>query len=128
MSKREVEILGDKEILRRLRAMGDEASVVLEPAAMAGSDIVVEAAEQLAPRRTAFLARHIIKELIEKSAVEVIVAVGPHKDAFWGPFQELGTPHHPAQPFMRPALEEKAEEIAAAIGQAVWEALERKTK
>lgn len=33
----------------------------------------------------------------------VEVAVGPTTKAFWGLFQEFGTPHHGPQPFMRPA-------------------------
>ena len=52
---------------------------------------------------------------------EHVIAVGPsHRpdDVFWGKFQEFGTAHHPAQPFLRPAFSAGAKRAleAAALG------------
>lgn len=54
---------------------------------------------------------------------EQAVAVGPSKDAFYGIFQEYGTVHHGAQPFMRPAFDAIAPESLAIIRRALWREL-----
>lgn len=55
------------------------------------------------------------------------VAVGPSPDFFYGLFQEEGTVHHRAQPFMRPAFDTTAIPVSlGVIGQAFWrEVIER---
>jgi HK97 gp10 family phage protein len=125
MSNTHVEILGDDELLRSLQALGEAASEVLTPAVLAGAGVVAEAAERKAPRRTDFLSEHIVVEIVEEEDDMVVAAAGPHKDAFWGIFQELGTPHHSAQPFLRPALDENEEKIAQEIGAEAWKALKK---
>jgi HK97 gp10 family phage protein len=37
----------------------------------------------------------------------VAIAIGPAKDFFYGFFQEYGTVHHRAQPFVRPAYDQQ---------------------
>jgi len=125
VSDTRVEVLGDEELLAKLRALGNKSGEALKPATLAGAGVVAETAEQKAPRRTDFLAEHIVVELIEEEDTLVVAGVGPHKDAFWGTFQELGTPHHAAQPFLRPALDETAEKVTKKIGEAAWHELER---
>lgn len=128
MTNTRIEILGDEELLRNLQALGDEAGEVLEDATLAGAGVVAEIAEQKAPRRTDFLAEHIVVEIVEAESDLVVAGVGPTKEAFWGIFQELGTPHHAAQPFLRPALDENEETVAREIGEAAWKALEKVAK
>lgn len=41
------------------------------------------------------------------------VGVGPSSDAFYGIFQELGTSRHPAQPFLRPAVDASRQQVIA---------------
>jgi HK97 gp10 family phage protein len=58
------------------------------------------------------------------------VAIGPSKDAFYGFFQEFGTaphqqgagehPGHPAQPFARPAFDEKVGEALRIAADDIW--------
>ena len=54
---------------------------------------------------------------------EPAVAVGPTRDAFYGFYQEFGTVHHGAQPFMRPAFDTEASRALAELGRAMWTAL-----
>lgn len=58
-----------------------------------------------------------------QDANEVAVAIGPSRSGFYGSFQELGTAHHPAQPFARPAFDEHAPDALRTIGDAFWTAL-----
>src|SRR5690606_123156 len=51
------------------------------------------------------------------------VAIGPTKNVFYGSFQELGTKHHAAQPFLRPALDGEAQRALGVIGAALWREL-----
>lgn len=51
------------------------------------------------------------------------VAVGPTRDFFWGIYQEFGTVHHGAQPFMRPSFDTEAPGALAIIAQRLWTAL-----
>lgn len=53
------------------------------------------------------------------------VAVGPSKDEFYGLFQEYGTVHHGAQPFLRPAFDREGQTALNIIGDALWWALRR---
>ena len=67
----------------------------------------------------------------------VVVGVGPTRRAFYGLFQEFGTAHHAAQPFMRPSWdilkkpmaemikEELAKEIMKAAARAAKRAAKR---
>jgi HK97 gp10 family phage protein len=56
-------------------------------------------------------------------AGEYAVAVGPAKDFFYGMFQEWGTVHHGAQPFMRPAFDSGVPAGLGIIGQQLWAAI-----
>src|SRR5690606_13750740 len=88
----------------------------MREALLAGAEPIREDAVRRAPRRTGFLAGHIITEPVKGRTDQVVI--GPTKDAFYGLFQELGTSHHRAQPFLRPALEAKKDEAqrrAAAV-------------
>lgn len=54
---------------------------------------------------------------------EAAVAMGPTKGFFYGFFQEFGTVHHGAQPFMRPAFDHGASPALDAIRASMWQAL-----
>lgn len=116
-------VLGDDELLKELKALGDKTEDILEPAAQDGAQVVADRAEQGAPKRTEFLATHVDVEVSEKNRDEVIFDVGPEKEAFWGLFQEMGTPHHAAQPFLRPALDESTDQVIEAVARAARQAL-----
>jgi HK97 gp10 family phage protein len=62
---------------------------------------------------------------------EHVIAIGPaHKpnDVFYGVFQEFGTAHHPAQPFLRPAFDQHRKSVMAAAGKSLGDALLRRVK
>lgn len=58
-------------------------------------------------------------------ANEFAVAVGPSKHEFYGLFQEYGTVHHGAQPFLRPAFDQERGKALTIIGDALWWALRK---
>lgn len=75
-------------------------------------------------RPPGFLRRQIIVGF-RRQQVEtgMTVSIGPSKAAFYGLFQELGTSRQAARPFLRPALDVKADEAIAAIGAELAKAL-----
>ena len=62
----------------------------------------------------------------------VLVMAGPTKAAFYGLFQEFGTAHHAAQPFMRPAWDRLSPgmigQFAAVLGEEIEKARKRLAK
>jgi HK97 gp10 family phage protein len=48
------------------------------------------------------------------------VAIGPKKEAYYGFFQEYGTVHHAAHPFMRPAFDSQQAATLAILSQVLW--------
>lgn len=51
------------------------------------------------------------------------VAVGPTKEFFYAEFQERGTAHHPAHPFMRPAFDTQQGAVKKRLADAFRRAL-----
>lgn len=50
----------------------------------------------------------------------VAVAVGPSRKGYYGSFQELGTAHIPARPFVRPAFDQQASAALVLIKEDIW--------
>lgn len=103
-----------KEAERRVLTKG------LRAALTRAGEPVRDEAERRAPRRSGKLARNI---MLEWQGRRRRVAVGPHKDAYYGEFQERGTSRHPAQPFLRPALDSKKEEAFEIMARELGKAL-----
>ncbi len=108
-------VYGGDELVAQLEELSKGAGKVLLRAAEWGAQILADEMEKGAPTRTGRLAGHIGTKTAEHSADTAIVDVGPEQTAFYGRFQELGTVHHAAQPFMRPALDENDEAIVDAV-------------
>lgn len=53
----------------------------------------------------------------DRDDVEVFVGAGPHPQAH---LQEFGTANHPAQPFLRPAWDQKRRSVLDGIKTAMW--------
>lgn len=92
----------------------DTQGRVLREATAAGAEITRDVASQLAPRsadgshgrQPGFLAASIEAEVqFTRTQDKAQVHIGMHKDAWYGRLQETGTQFHPAQPFLRPALD-----------------------
>lgn len=57
-----------------------------------------------------------IETRLNKRTGAAVASLGPGREAFYVvQFQELGTRFHPAQPWLRPAFEESADEMQDAI-------------
>jgi HK97 gp10 family phage protein len=142
----QAQIEGGEELLGKLKRMGVDVSNVLEEAAVAGAQVIVDAANPLAPEPV------ITEEVVESGADGVTVDVGLPEEKWHLRFFETGTsPHyipgpltikfegdeevsvvpgaqHPgmaAQPFLRPAFDAKANGDQSAASQAVGEVVRR---
>lgn len=121
-----VELVGDRELVEKLRSLaGEVAGQVLAEAAAEGAAHVQEAASRKTPRRTGKLRQNIGRELVLVSGERAEVDVGPLKEAFYGIFLERGTRKMAARPFLRPALDENADAVKRAVGERVREAIRR---
>lgn len=127
-------VIGTDEIIRRLHAMSQKGSRrVLAGALRQGAEQVRDAAESRAKRAAGApdLADHIVVSGGRASGDhEAVILVGPSKEersdqpgktfAEQGRFLETGTSDTPAQPFLRPALDEVGESVGAAILEELW--------
>jgi HK97 gp10 family phage protein len=93
-------------------------------AVKAGAEIIRAEAEARAPRRTGTLAEEEMITVVESTAFEVVAKIGPSKEAFYGLFQELGTAHMTAHPFLLPAAEDKKQEALDAAGKVLKDKIE----
>lgn len=143
------ELEGDEELIKKFFSMEKEfAAGVLEEAAQAGAEVVKDEANRNAP------GPHIDTDLNKKTRDYAKVDIGPKKEKWYYRFFETGTgPHevtpknagglelmylgemivrmitHPsgmaAQPFLRPAHDEKRGEAEEATGKKFIEAINK---
>jgi len=114
----------DKQLIGALRAVSTRmAGNKLEAAARKGAEIGRDDAERRAPRRSGKLSQNIVLFKERRRAYEVSMAWGPSPEAFYGKFQEFGTSTQPAQPFLRPSLDENEGLIVFAISAELRKAL-----
>lgn len=110
-----------------------ETKKVLNQAARAGAEVIRDAVEEAAPKRTGKLARNIVVVSRKSGPGEAVAGVhirgtnpnGTNSDnttkgasrnnAFYWRFIELGTSKMPANPFVRPAYDTN-QELAAQAG------------
>lgn len=114
---------GMPELREALKRLGSALKMeVIQEALMKGAEPIRAAAAQKAPRRTGTLAEEMIAahstewgRYARGAREAVAVRIGPSKKAFYGKFQELGTRRHAAQPFLRPAFDERKDEAMGII-------------
>lgn len=136
-----MQIHGGKELAARLRALPEAFTRAVVIGALTESAELMRARmAQLAPREPGApdLADNIGISVANRLGdvgggrwearhdEEHAVAVGPTKDFFYGLFQEYGTIHHAAQPFMRPAFDSEAPKALTALTQELWKPLRDK--
>lgn len=81
---------------------------------------------QMAPRAPGApdMADHVVIATVRDQENQASVGIGmDSKEYFYDLFQERGTARHKAQPFYRPAFDEKAPEAVAIIGAELWRQL-----
>lgn len=115
--KLNVSFHGDEELKRNLKAMGDRAEKVLRPATLSGGEIIVTTAKPKCRKKTGNLRRSIHAEVVSASATRVVVKAGT--DVVYAAPHEFGTDYITAQPYMRPALDEKRNEVKNEICDAI---------
>lgn len=119
---------GDK-LARRLQMMAEEvAKTHMREAVLEGAEVIRAEAAEKAPRKTGTLASDIQKAVKKQTKNRVEVHIGPGKKGWYGRLVEEGHAivrggyrrfkknpsnvigHAPPHPFLRPALDEKADE------------------
>ncbi|MGE3487912.1 MAG: HK97-gp10 family putative phage morphogenesis protein [Nitrospira sp.] len=111
-----VRIRGAEELARAFQAHGVDVQRGLVGVTMAAAMVIREAAAAKAPRRYGTLSDEMMIGEPKIDGWKVTVGVGPSKNAFYGRFQEFGTGHHAAQPFLRPAVDENGDRAISAAG------------
>jgi HK97 gp10 family phage protein len=115
---------GAEELNRALREIGGRAGgLILRKAAEAGAEVIAEEAQRNAPRDSGELAESIDVAAGQIQQGRAVMNIGVGKNEWYGIFSEFGTIHMPAKPFLRPALDTKAEEATEAVAQVLCEAL-----
>lgn len=116
---------GAKEVIKLLENMGQNAATVLSQAAEAGGKIALAEARRRCPVRSGRLRASLSLKLGKKTALKANVRVVHGRKEYYGTFVELGTKKSPAQPFMRPAVDENKKRIADAITEEIGRAIGR---
>lgn len=110
-----VELEYDRDIAQAVETMGEGLLGVMGRAVLAGAEVIREAASQNARRKTGKLSENMVVKVRRNSGGQVIVVVGPDKDAFYGRFLEIGTSKMPAYPFLLPAFEQNRKRVKKQI-------------
>jgi HK97 gp10 family phage protein len=146
MSNRmDIEVEGADELIRQLRRLGVSTQKALKVAALAGGEVIRQAADPLAPSPV------IDKEVVESTKSKAVVDIGPPEDKWYYQFFETGAgPHditgdplvfegdegtvvtefvdHPgmaASPFLRPAFDSKKGQAKKEVGGELKRAVQR---
>lgn len=99
-----VAVRGIEKINRNLQRVGREVDARFKLEALEkAAEPVRKRAEELAPKRTGRLARHMVIQKKIKSRIYTAL-VGPEKMFFYGYFNEYGTSKMAPSPFLRPAM------------------------
>ncbi len=125
--KLNVGIEGADEVIELLEEMGAAASQILAQAAEVAGKIVLEDAKRRCPVDTGALkaSLHIEQGKSKKPDIKQEVKILTGKKEYYGTFVELGTSRQAAKPFLRPAVDENKDKIAAAVNQEILRALGR---
>lgn len=122
-------ITGDKELDRKLAALGKKAKPLLRKAARRGAALVRDTAKAMAPVEEGTLeasikVRAMKRSRKNKNIVGASVVSGGDNftgDQYYGSFQEFGTAFIPPDPFMRPAKLENEDPVKSVFNNAVRE-------
>lgn len=139
MATKTVRIEGMEDLLRKLKRLQDDVNGVLDEATLEGAEVIREYANVLAP------GPHIEKELVERTRLAAEAHIGPDDAHWYYKFSETGTgPHeigpsvkravaflgdegavvrqhvdhsgHPAEPFLRPAIDTQKAKATKTVG------------
>lgn len=119
---------GFREKLKRMDYAVREKTLIA--AVKKGGEVLRVEMEATAPRRTGKLAREEMVSVprADSNAYEAVARIGPSRKAFYGVFDEFGTAHMVAQPFVGPSVERKGDEALGVAQEYVGDAVERATR
>lgn len=115
---KKIHLRGAEELARAFHAHGLDVQRGLVVITLAAAGVIREAAAAKAPQRYGKLSDEMMVGEPKVNGWKVTVGVGPSKNAFYGRFQEFGTTHHAAQPFLRPAVDENGDQAIGAAASA----------
>jgi HK97 gp10 family phage protein len=107
-------VRGLKELTGKLRRISGIRPQVVKP----GADVIVHYGKKNAPVDTGYLRDSGFAREADYGADVVFGAP-------YSAYVELGTSRAPAQPYVRPAIDEHEGEIVDAVGQEAWREIER---
>ena len=129
MSSIQLSVQGQEQIARKLKGIPAALTppVILELLQDAGEPMR-RTARQRAPRSDSapHMADSIAFGLGRSRGPGVMIVLGPGRKFFYGRFQEYGTVHHVAQPFLRPAFDTQSATVTRRMGRATWRLVARK--
>lgn len=133
-----MKVTGFVELERALRALPDELTEkVLNTALRKAGEPMAAAAKEHAPRSDDPGPHGHMADSIKLRAIrgatdlfdtEVKLWLGPDPDHFYGSFNEFGTVHQAAKPFMRPAFDQYVDETLTVFGKELGQAIEKAAK
>lgn len=88
MPKMKIVMEGGEELKAKLRALGQAVVRINREAALAGAEVIEDAAEMRAP------GPHISKEVVRADENQAEVAIGPDKEHWYYQFTETGATRH----------------------------------
>lgn len=121
-------VVGTRKLRRKIkRLQADVRGDLLAEAALEGAKPIAEDAQRRAPVRTGLLESEVIAVEFKRrrKGHSAEVGVGPSVKAPHGILQELGTAHHAAQPFLRPAFQAKRGRAVLRIGARLRRSIEQ---
>jgi HK97 gp10 family phage protein len=117
---------GGTELAKELDRLSTRLSKPIVRGALAeGGAPIQKRMGQLAPHEPGppDIRDNIGMNIARRSEEMAALVIGPVKGFAYGLPQEIGTIHHAAQPFARPAFDEQAPKAIPIIGQALWREL-----
>lgn len=130
-----VKVEGLDELEKQLGALDKKIrKKFLRQALRAAAKPIRDEAARLAPRRTSEPPRTsgkplhrsmVIRSAGKQPGSDITLQVAPGKGASHGLLQEFGTVHHPAQPFLRPAFDNKRDEAVRAFRESLGKNIEQ---
>lgn len=131
----EFRVDGFKELESALRKLPQEiAGRVLSAALRKAGEPMAADARQAAPRSANHdpnghmgdsIKLRILRDANSTADVEAAFWLGPDANHWYGGFQEFGTIHKGARPFMRPAFDRHKDEVIDLLGKELWKGIDR---
>jgi HK97 gp10 family phage protein len=130
-TRRNFEIIGLKELDAALKELPQATSRILVMRILKREgETIRSAAAQLAPDDPKTHGNDLHTSMLmlatpgKAREADVEVSIGPSKKTFYGTFQEFGTAHNAAQPFLRPAWDGNVMSVLDGIANGLRDAIE----